>query len=75
MQIDWPIIRQQAMHRGVTMTRVAVRDFDHNDQVCIAKSCNQPHFTVCCGTAQCLMLCVAEKTCYAFAAELSAADL
>ncbi|KAL3160573.1 hypothetical protein ABBQ32_010511 [Trebouxia sp. C0010 RCD-2024] len=32
MQIDWPIIRQQAIHRGVTMTRVAVRDFDHNDQ-------------------------------------------
>lgn len=33
MQIDWPVIRQQAMHRGVIMTRVAVRDFDHNDQV------------------------------------------
>lgn len=35
MQIDWPIIRQQAIHRGVIMTRVAVRDFDHNDQVFI----------------------------------------
>ena len=33
MQIDWPAIRQQAISRGVTMTRVAVRDFDHNDQV------------------------------------------
>ena len=59
MQIDWAIIRQQAMHRGVIMTRVAVRDFDHNDQVCTAKSCNQPHFTnKCCfaRTAQCIML-------------------
>ena len=33
MQIDWPVIRQQALNRGVIMTRVAVRDFDHNDQV------------------------------------------
>ena len=33
MQIDWPVIRQQALSRGVIMTRVAVRDFDHNDQV------------------------------------------
>jgi len=33
MQIDWPIVRQQAIQRGVIMTRVAVRDFDHNDQV------------------------------------------
>lgn len=32
MQIDWPVIRQQAIHREVIMTRVAVRDFDHNDQ-------------------------------------------
>ena len=33
MQIDWPVIRQQAIKRGVIMTHVAVRDFDHNDQV------------------------------------------
>ena len=33
MQIDWPVVRQQAIQRGVIMTRVAVRDFDHNDQV------------------------------------------
>lgn len=33
MQIDWPVIRQQAIKQGVTMTRVALRDFDHNDQV------------------------------------------
>lgn len=33
MQIDWPVIREQAIRRGVTMTRVSVRDFDHNDQV------------------------------------------
>ncbi|DBB11634.1 TPA: hypothetical protein ACH3X3_007018 [Trebouxia sp. C0006] len=32
MQIDWPVVRQQAIQRGVIMTRVAVRDFDHNDQ-------------------------------------------
>lgn len=37
MQIDWPVIRQQAIHREVIMTRVAVRDFDHNDQVCSSK--------------------------------------
>ena len=39
MQIDWPVIRQQAIHRGVIMTRVAVRDFDQNDQVLIASPC------------------------------------
>ncbi len=33
MQIDWPVVRQQAIQREVIMTRVAVRDFDHNDQV------------------------------------------
>jgi len=33
MQIDWPVVRQQAICRDVIMTRVAVRDFDHNDQV------------------------------------------
>ncbi|DBA89283.1 hypothetical protein WJX77_002609 [Trebouxia sp. C0004] len=32
MQIDWAVVRQQAIERGVIMTRVAVRDFDHNDQ-------------------------------------------
>ena len=43
MQIDWPVIRQQAIHRGVVMTRVAVRDFDHNDQVCIVGSSGASH--------------------------------
>ncbi|KAK9843931.1 hypothetical protein WJX84_009299, partial [Apatococcus fuscideae] len=32
MQIDWPAIRAEAVSEGVIMTRVAVRDFDHNDQ-------------------------------------------
>lgn len=52
MQIDWPIIRQQAMRRGVIMTRVAVRDFDHDDQVCIVKTCPQAHFTYTCFLAR-----------------------
>ena len=33
MDIDWPAIRDRAVARGVVMSRVAVRDFDHNDQV------------------------------------------
>jgi len=33
LQIDWPAIRERALERGVVITRVAVRDFDHNDQV------------------------------------------
>lgn len=33
MHIDWPAIRAEAVSQGVIMTRVAVRDFDHNDQV------------------------------------------
>ena len=33
MQIDWQSIRSEAVSQGVIMTRVAVRDFDHNDQV------------------------------------------
>jgi len=32
LKIDWPSIRERAMERGVVMTRIAVRDFDHNDQ-------------------------------------------
>ena len=74
MQIDWPVIRQQAMHRGVIMTRVAVRDFDHNDQVCTDKT----HITYrCClaRVAQCIMLHLADRARYAFALELSTADL
>jgi hypothetical protein len=34
LKIDWPAIRKRALERGVVMSRVAVRDFDHNDQVC-----------------------------------------
>lgn len=30
--IDWNAIRDRAVDRGVVMSRVAVRDFDHNDQ-------------------------------------------
>ena len=41
MQIEWPVIRQQAIQRGVIMTRVAVRDFDHNDQVGTSSTCMQ----------------------------------
>lgn len=33
LQIDWPEIRARAIERGIVITRVAVRDFDHNDQV------------------------------------------
>jgi len=32
LKIDWPAIRERALERGVVMSRVAVRDFDHNDQ-------------------------------------------
>eukprot|EP00976_Prorocentrum_cordatum_P111005 1195300-Prorocentrum_minimum.AAC.4 len=32
LKIDWPAIRERALERGVVMTRIAVRDFDHNDQ-------------------------------------------
>ena len=33
LQIDWPAIRERALERGVVITCVAVRDFDHYDQV------------------------------------------
>ena len=33
LQIDWLAIRERALERGVVITCVAVRDFDHNDQV------------------------------------------
>ena len=33
LQIDWPAIRARALERGVVIVCVAVRDFDHNDQV------------------------------------------
>lgn len=32
LQIDWPVLRERAVERGMLITRVAVRDFDHNDQ-------------------------------------------
>jgi len=32
LEIDWNAIRDRAVDRGVVMSRVAVRDFDHNDQ-------------------------------------------
>lgn len=32
LEIDWPKIRERALEHGVVMTRVSVRDFDHNDQ-------------------------------------------
>lgn len=32
LQIDWPVLRERAVAQGVMMTRVSVRDFDHNDQ-------------------------------------------
>ena len=37
LQIEWGAIRRRAVERCVLMTRVAVRDFDHNDQVLVAK--------------------------------------
>ena len=42
LQIDWPAIRERALERGVVITRVAVRDFDHNDQVS-THSCLRTH--------------------------------
>lgn len=32
LQIEWKPIRERAIARGATITRVAVRDFDHGDQ-------------------------------------------
>ena len=32
LSIDWPVLRERAVAHGIVMTRVAVRDFDHNDQ-------------------------------------------
>ncbi len=32
LSIDWPTLRTRAIAHNVVMTRVAVRDFDHNDQ-------------------------------------------
>ena len=52
MQIDWPVVRQQAIHRGVIMTRVAVRDFDHNDQVMSRLLCVNSKSMQCCTGAR-----------------------
>lgn len=32
LHIDWPALRRHAVRTGLLYTRVAVRDFDHNDQ-------------------------------------------
>lgn len=73
MQIDWPDIRQQAIRRGVVMTRVAVRDFDHNDQVCIATTCSPAYPThMCCLGAP--VFCIPGRICYVCAYVLSAGD-
>lgn len=32
LQIEWPAIRKRAIEQGIAIARVAVRDFDHNDQ-------------------------------------------
>ena len=48
LQIDWPAIREHALERGVVITRVAVRDFDHNDQVSGLSPASKPWRKVLC---------------------------